>query len=197
MKSFRKVLLAGAVVLIPVAALAAGILTNGVPQIVPGGTYYASNGVITPVTNASPSTGFSYSNEIGGYELAPVDTQIGGGSSPQSLAPSAFQIAAIALGVASNTGTTSSGAVTLSHTLGTLTSEALTTAAGASYTITLTNTTVALTSHVQVAAYLGTSTQGALQIVSVTPAAGSVVIVVKNIGSLALNGTIIVPFQVQ
>ena len=40
------------------------------------------------------------------------------------------------------------------------------------------------------------SSEADVQVVSVTPAAGSVVIVVKNTGTAAISGTIFVPFFV-
>ena len=95
------------------------------------------------------------------------------------------------------TATATAGAATLSKQAGKVTSESLTTAAAASYTLTLTNTLVAATSLVFASVALGTSTAGTPQIVSVTPGAGSVVIVVKNIhGTNAFNGTITVDFLV-
>lgn len=184
MKKFLLLATAGA--LVATSAYAAGYYTNGIPLTTTG--YYAPNGT---------ATGYTYSNELGGYELIPADTGVSGGSPPQTIAVTAFQIAAIGAALASNTATATAGAATLSTTYGVVTSEAITTAAGSTYTLTLTNTTVATTSKVQAAAYLGAGTAGALQIVSITPAAGSVVIVVKNVGTAALNAAIKIAFQVQ
>lgn len=197
--TLRKTFLTGVALLVPVAAYAAGYYTNGVPQVTAGGTYYASNGVCSTIANASTTCGNTYSNELGGYELIPADTQIGGGAAPQTVAPTTFQVGALAsvMSASTNLATASGGAATLSTTYGIIKSEALTTAVGSSYTLTLTNTTVAATSKVQAGAYLGAGTQGALQIVSITPASGSVVIVIKNVGSLALNAAIEIPFQVS
>ena len=72
-----------------------------------------------------------------------------------------------------------------------------TTAAGAAYTLTLTNTTIAAADQVFVSAQNGTNTQGWLHVESITPGAGSVVVVVRNIhASEALNGTIKLAFAV-
>lgn len=188
-----KYLLAAAAWLVPLAAYAAGTLTNGLPQVAPGATYYGSNGL----TNSAGGSLFTYSGELGGYELLPLDTGLGQGAQPQSVSATPFQISSMAAVMNSNAATATSGAATLSTTYGVITSEALTTAAAGSYTLTLTNTTVTAASKVQVGAYLAAGTTGALQIVSVTPATGSVVIVVKNVGSAALNAAIKIPFQVQ
>jgi len=101
------------------------------------------------------------------------------------------------LGISGGTATATSGAATLNEQSGKVTSESLTTAAGATYTLTLTNSKVAATSLVFANAYLGTASTGVPQVVKCTPAAGSVAIVVKNIdGAAALNGTIKIDFLV-
>jgi hypothetical protein len=91
----------------------------------------------------------------------------------------------------------SSGAATLDVQCGTVTTESLTTAAAATYTLTLTNARISATSHVFANLYLGTSTTGTPGITTVTPGSGSVVIVVKNThASAALNGTLKISFFV-
>jgi len=100
-------------------------------------------------------------------------------------------------GLKGGTATAASGAATLNEFAGVVTSEALTTAAAAEYTLTLTNAKVEAGSVVLVSLANGTNTQGVLNLIRVTPAAGSVVIVVRNIhGSQALNGTIRISFFV-
>jgi hypothetical protein len=99
--------------------------------------------------------------------------------------------------LASGAATAASGAATVNAQVGTVTSESLTTAAGATYTLTLTNTYVDSSSKVFANAYLGSSTQGTPQVVGCTPAAGQVTVVVKNIhATLAFNGSIKVDFLV-
>jgi len=89
------------------------------------------------------------------------------------------------------------GAATLSQLSGTITSEALTTAAAAQYTLTLTNTKIAATSRVFASVDNGTNTQGVPVVTRVTPGAGSVVILVQNNhASQALNGTLKISFFV-
>ena len=91
--------------------------------------------------------------------------------------------------------TATAGAATKSEPAVKITSESLTTAAGSSYTLTLTNTLITVNSLVFANAYLGTSTNGTPQVVNCTPANGSVVIVVKNIHATnAFNGTIKIDF---
>jgi hypothetical protein len=93
--------------------------------------------------------------------------------------------------------TAASGAATLNEGFGVVTSESLTTAAGALYTLTLTDAAITANSIVMASVQLGTSTTGVPQVVSVAPATGSVVIIVKNIhASAAFNGTIKVSFVV-
>ena len=95
------------------------------------------------------------------------------------------------------TGTAVAGAVTFAKRLGKITTEALTTAAAATYTLTITNSQIAAADHVYVSVDNGTNTQGAMVVQRVTPASGSVVIVLKNVhASEALNGTLKISFFV-
>jgi hypothetical protein len=95
------------------------------------------------------------------------------------------------------TATASSGAATLNKMKGVITSEALTTAAGAVYTLTLTDSAIAAGDIVLASVKYGTSSTGTPSITQITPAAGSVVILVQNVhASAALNGTIKVSFVV-
>jgi hypothetical protein len=102
------------------------------------------------------------------------------------------------LSVQGSTASATAGAATLSKRAGVITSEALTTAQNASYTLTLTNTEIAAADIVLCSLTNGTNTQGTPIITKVTPAAGSVVIVVKNMhdAAQALNGTIKIAFMV-
>lgn len=161
-----------------------GLLTDGYQTVDPG----------------VPSEG-SY-NAVTGYELIASDTQRSGGAAPQSVAMTPFQIAAMAAGMSVNTttasGTGSTSTATLNVYLGRVISDAITTAAGATHTLTLTNSTVAATSEVQVSVYsLANTGATGLTITSVTPAAGSVVIAMKNNGAAAVNGTVVWVFQVK
>lgn len=94
--------------------------------------------------------------------------------------------------------TAAAGAATLNRSLNVITSEALTTAAGANYTLTLTNNRIAADSYVSGSVKLGTATQGLPVIATITPAAGSVVVVVQNAdGADALDGTIVLTLEVM
>lgn len=95
------------------------------------------------------------------------------------------------------TATASAGAATLSKQSGVITSEALTTAGLAAYTLTLTNTLVAATSIVLVGITNGTNSAGSPDIGLVTPGAGSATIqVVNRHTAVAFNGTVVISFLV-
>lgn len=95
----------------------------------------------------------------------------------------------------SGTATGSSGAATLNATAGTITTESLTTAAGAVFTHTLTNSYIAAADIVLVT--VSTTGTGNPVVCEITPAAGSVVITVQNIhASAALNAALVIKFVV-
>lgn len=90
------------------------------------------------------------------------------------------------------TATGASGASTQRGRRVQITTEALTTAAGATYTHTLTNAEIKADSMVLVTVKYGSSTTGTPVVTRVTPAAGSVAFVTQNIhASAALNGTLV------
>lgn len=97
-----------------------------------------------------------------------------------------------------NNATASAGAATATGLAGKITSEALTTAQNAIYTLTLTNTAIAAADLVFASVGNGTNTQGTPVVTSVTPAAGSVVIKISNLHASAesLNGTIKISYFV-
>ena len=94
------------------------------------------------------------------------------------------------------TATATAGAATLNNRFGKITTESLTTAQNAIYTLTITNSAIAADDLAFASVANGTNTQGTPQIVRVTPAAGSLVITVKNAHDTAqaLNGTLVVTF---
>lgn len=101
------------------------------------------------------------------------------------------------ISVEDGTATATTGAATLNKHAGKITSESLSTAAGASYTLTITDSRIAAADIVFASVAYGTSTTGTPCITRITPAAGSVVIIVQNVhASAALNGTIVVSFFV-
>jgi hypothetical protein len=91
-----------------------------------------------------------------------------------------------------------SGAVTVSGKVGKITSENLTTAKDAIYTLTMTNPEIAAADIVLATVALGTSTTGIPVIRSVSPAAGSCVFIIanKDLATAAFNGTVVVSYLV-
>lgn len=98
------------------------------------------------------------------------------------------------------TATATGGAATLNQAgSGIVTTESLTTAAGSDYTLTLTNNMIGAADVVLASVQYGTSTTGSPYVARVTPAAGSVVIIVRNGQSsvdAVLNGTLKISFLV-
>lgn len=101
------------------------------------------------------------------------------------------------LDVETGTATSTANAATINAQTGVITTEALTTAAGATYVMTLTNSTIAATSIVITTVGRGTNTGVGLVPLTVTPAAGSCVMIFQNPGLTALNGTIKIGFKVE
>lgn len=96
------------------------------------------------------------------------------------------------------TATATTGAATLNAKSGKVTSEALTTAQNAFYTLTITNSEVKATDIAFASVANGTNTQGTPMICRVTPGAGSLVVEIQNkhASAVALNGTLVVSFMV-
>lgn len=87
------------------------------------------------------------------------------------------------------------GAATVNHTGGIITTEALTTAAGADYSFTLTNNNISPSSIVLISVGNGTNTTVPYCVHSVQPAAGSVTFKIRNLhATVALNGTLVISF---
>lgn len=168
-------------------AFAAGLYTNGLPLVganfFPAGTpAVAPNGIYTDVLANS---------------LLGVDTQLAGGQAPQTVAATAFQVATAAIFVAGNSATSTVHAATLNTDSGLITTESLSTAAGSTYTFTLTNSLITATSpQPMVSIHNGTNTGGFMTLTSVTNAAGSTTFVWTNTGTTALNGTVVIAFHI-
>jgi hypothetical protein len=112
-----------------------------------------------------------------------VDPEVNNGARPT------FPVAATTSAVA--------GAATASAQRGKVTSEALTTAAGADYTLVVTDDVVIDTDGVAVASVRnGTNTQGTPSVIRAwCSAVGQLTIVVRNVhASQAFNGTIVINF---
>jgi hypothetical protein len=101
------------------------------------------------------------------------------------------------MGGGPKTATAVAGAATLNQWAGVITTESATTAAAANYTLTLTDSRVAANSQVFASVALGTATTGVPVLSQVRPAAGSVVIIVRNVDATnAFNGTLRIAFVV-
>lgn len=97
----------------------------------------------------------------------------------------------------SGTATASAGAATVNKMAGVVTSESLTTAGLAAYTLTLTNSVIAAADMVFVSVADGSNTQGTVVVGRVTPGSGSCTILIQNVhASQALNGTVVISFLV-
>lgn len=137
-----------------------------------------------------------------GTETFPMDTNLASGQNPQTELVRADQVKNYIVGgnyanPSTRTASATAGAATLNSGYGVITSESLTTAAAAVYTLTLTNAAIAATDIVLVSVGNGTNTTVGPSVAGVTPAAGSVVISIRNThASSALNGTLRVAFTV-
>lgn len=101
------------------------------------------------------------------------------------------------LDVETGTATSTAAAATINAQTGVVTTEALTTAASATYTFVLTNSTIASGSIVLVSVAKGTATNGKMVPTFVTPTTGSATIILQNIDTAAVNGTVKIGFKVE
>jgi hypothetical protein len=103
----------------------------------------------------------------------------------------------IKIDTGTKTASATAGAATLNKNSGIITSEALTTAALGSYTLTLTNSQIAAADLVFCQVVGGSFTTGEPVLLHAVPGSGSVVIHVLNADTaLALNGTIKIAFLI-
>jgi hypothetical protein len=179
-----------------------GWTTNGLPPI----SAPVQNGVTINVgginVNGTISGGETLTyTQLGASALFSSDTQLTSGGVPQSVAATAWQIAAHAVPLFKNTATSTAGAATLNTMSGVIQTESLSTAPGSTYTMTLTNSLISSANtppspvpQVEMLSY--SNTQGTVQINSITNGVGSVVVVVQNSGSQAFNGTFLIPFHI-
>lgn len=96
------------------------------------------------------------------------------------------------------TATAVAGAATLNTNMGIVTSEALTTAQNALYTLVITNSKIAVGDMVLVTVTNGTNTAGTPMLANITIAANTLTIVVSNqhASAVALNGSLQFHFEV-
>lgn len=161
-----------------------GWLTNGLQQ------------VQAPVQNTTTLSPVPLTLMTSGVLFA-GDTEVAAGAQPQTVAASAFDIAAIAAGMINNTATSTVHTATLNTTSGMMVTEALTTAAGADYTFQLVNSLIvsSATAIPRLQARNGTNTAGVMRLKSIVNAAGTSTVVITNVGTAALNGTILLAFH--
>lgn len=109
--------------------------------------------------------------------------------------PSAITAYGLRLDTGVKAATATAGAATLAKSSGVVTTEALSTAAGTSYTLTLTDSLIGATDLVFASVAYGSASAGEPHVMRIQPAAGSVVIVVRNSASAAaFNGTLRISF---
>jgi len=148
---------------------------------------------LTPASTTYPLG--SYDGPIGAVTPSPVAASTLDATTLGSITPPNATVSALHVDTGTKTATAVSGAATLNKMSGIVTSESLTTAAGATYTLTLTNSDIAAADIVMADVCLGSATTGTPSITTVKPGAGSVVILVQNLhASAALNGTILISF---
>lgn len=126
-----------------------------------------------------------------------ADTDSLSGQQPQSAAASPFQIASVAASLIQNTATSTVHTATLNTVAGLMLTEALTTAAGATYTFQIVNSLITATGTLpEVQMRDGTNTAGNQEVTSITNATGTCTAVFTNTGTAAWNGTKIVTFHI-
>ncbi len=167
-----------------------GWTTNGAPNPGP----LTVNGVAqTPPAGTIPQ--LSSLSEIS------ADTEVASGSPPQTVAAFACQIAMLACAMVKNTQTSTVHAATSNTISGQIVTEALTTAAGATYTMTLTNSLLAVApaagtySQILFDIRSGTNTKAGMVPSSYTVGSGTVDLVFTNTGTAALNGTMVIAWH--
>ena len=104
----------------------------------------------------------------------------------------------LSLGKGTKTASATAGAATLHQPSGVITSESLTTAQNADYTLTLTNNKVTASDIVQVTIGNGTNSAGSPVLRTVAVAANTITVVIRNMhaSAAAFNGTLKVFFTI-
>jgi hypothetical protein len=105
-------------------------------------------------------------------------------------------VQSLKLDTGTKTATATAGAATLNKSAGIVTSEALSTAAGSSYTLTLTNSTVAA-GDLALVSIDSNGTAGTPQLLSAKCTSNTLTVIVKNVdASVALNAAIKIGFAI-
>lgn len=163
----------------------AGWNCNGVVKVQPR----IQNGVtVAPV----PTTNLSSRNSA-----FSVDINNAAGQQPETAAASAFQIASCISAMIENNVTSTVHTGTLNTTMGRMLTEALTTAAGATYTFQIVDSLFTTTGPLpEVQIHDGTNTAGAAEVSSVAIlTTGTATAIFTNTGTAAWNGTKVITFH--
>lgn len=165
----------------------AGWLNNGQVRVQPR----IQNGTtVSPV----PTTNVSGTNSA-----ISVDTNNAAGQAPETAAASAFQIASAIAAMIENNATSTVHTGTLNTTMGRFLTEALTTAAGATYTFQIVDSLFLTTSNLpEVQIHDGSNTAGAAEVSSVAIlTTGTATAIFTNTGTAAWNGTKVITFHTR
>lgn len=142
-------------------------------------------------------------NTFGGSPNPSVTTltasgEVSAGSLGVTGASALAAVSATSLALTAGTATATAGAATLNDPSGIITTENLTTAAGATYTLTLTNSAIDANSLVMVNVSNGTNTTGVPVVSTVTATLHQVVIVILNAATITAfsGGTLKIGFTV-
>lgn len=162
-----------------------GWLTAGLPLV---------EASITNTTTNTPQNGLV--TQVTSQMLLPVDTGLNSGAQAQSVAAHVFDIAAAYAAIGANTATSTAAAATLNTIAGLVTTESLSTAAGATYPFVLTNSLLSTSVSAPMVRFSFKScTAGQPAITSVVNGSGNCTITVTNIGTAAFNGTCLLAFH--
>jgi hypothetical protein len=168
----------------------AGWVTNGLPT---PGPATVNGTALTAPAGTYP--------QLSALSEVVADTEQASGATPQTVAAYAAQIAMIACAMVKNTQTSTVHAATSNTISGQIVTEALTTAAAATYTMTLTNSLLAVApaagtfSGIIFDIRSGTNTKVGMQPTSYTVGSGTVDLVFTNNGTAALNGTMVIAWH--
>ena len=156
----------------------AGNNTQGLPAVAP-----SSTGGITAI----PS----------GTGKVSLDTYSTAGAAPQTVGPTAFQLASCALTGIYNSGTLSSNTATLNTRSGVILTGSISTAVGSTYAFAIVNSLATTGTPFQLNLMaISDTTPGAFLNSATIATSGTISATIGNAGTAALNGTFLVPFHV-
>lgn len=120
-----------------------------------------------------------------------------GAENTQDFVGLCVEVSQLSLGKGTKTASATAGAATLNQPSGIVTSESLTTAAAATYTLTITNSKVAATDIVQATIVGGTNSAGTPVLLSAVPSGTNIIVKIYNThASAAFNGTLAVGYNI-